>query len=175
MVTRSSLRIFCLSTETTCRGTLLSLEKFPDRKISIKRGEGMPFTFSRRNSHTTGTIRKGTFPCFRKFLVTEKLMDKRREWHDFLSMFFFSQDRNFLLGNPSLFRKNQISKKIMFERGGGACHNFPSKFFSNCRKTFVEEHFCVSEKFRYWKLLWRREGKSMIFCPFFFSGYRTFS
>ena len=41
--------------------------------------------------------------------------------------------------------------------GGREYYNFPSKLFClTVPKHFVEEHFCVSESFRYRKILWMR-------------------
>ena len=66
-------------------------ENFWYRKILwIRRGREGVSQFSIENllSHSTGKLRKRTLLCFRKFLVSKKVMDKkggRRECHNFPS------------------------------------------------------------------------------------------
>ena len=41
----------------------------------------------------------------------------------------------------------------------GASHNFLSEFFSQCTKTFAEEHFFDSEAFPFRNSLWKEEKR----------------
>ena len=55
-------------------------------------------------SHSTKKNLKGTLQCFRNFLVSKKLMDKRWvEYHDFPSEIFWSPGRKKSYRNPSVF------------------------------------------------------------------------
>ena len=57
------------------------------------------------------------------------------------------------------FRKFLVAKKFMDQRGGGKYQDCPSKFFCLAvPKTFVGEHFGVSENFGQRKILCIRKG-----------------
>ena len=66
------------------------------------------------------------------------------------------------------FTKFLVSKKFMDQEGGGGVveyYDFPSKLFClTVPKYFLEEPFCVSERFRYRKILWIR-GEYQDFLP----------
>ena len=67
-------------------------------------------------SQSTGKHSEGTFPCFTKLLVSEKIMDKRGRTegvsHDNLSNFFVSQYRKISCGNLSVFYKISGLEKL---------------------------------------------------------------
>ena len=74
---------------------------------------------------------------------------------------FVSQYRNFCRGTL-LCSRNFWYRKTLGIRGTGGVReydDFPSKIrFPKVPKKFVGEHFCVSEKIRYRKILWIRGG-----------------
>ena len=120
MVTRSSLMIVFVSVLKHFVGKPSVFQKsYRIEKLRGKQGRGCQSRFSVEIavSHCTETIRRRTIPYFRKFPIPEKFMDKRGGLLDFLSMNFFSQDRNYLLGNPSLFRKESDIEKNYVREG----------------------------------------------------------
>ena len=72
-------------------------------------------------SHSTEKLRRGTFLCFTKFLVSEKTMDKRggrKEYHDILSIFLSDSTEKLRRGTFLFFKKFLVSKNFMDERLG---------------------------------------------------------
>ena len=75
-------------------------------------------------------------------------------------------------GKYSVFQKiSGREKYFMDKRGGGAYHDFPSKFLSHRTETksFVKEPFCFPEIFWYRKNLWIRGGISRLSVEIFMS------
>ena len=96
-------------------------------------------------------------PLFGKISGNEKFYGQTGGYDDFSVQFFLSQYRFFFRRGTLLrFRRILVSENFMDKRAGGReYHNFPLKLF--CLTVhFVEEHFCVSESFRYRKILWIR-------------------
>ena len=98
--------------------------------------------------HSTEKIRRGTLLCFRKFLEWKKVTIRERE-----------RERERERASERERGASRLSSKI-------SCLTVPNYF--------VEETFCVSEKFWYRKILWIRGGgggreyhdfPSKLFCP----------
>ena len=104
-------------------------------------------------SHGTEQLRRGNL-CFRKFLVSKNVTDKReRGHHDFPSKHCcLTVPKNF--AGETCVSENFWYRKMLRIRERGGHHDFPSK--SCCLtipKNFVGEA-CVSERFWYRKILW---------------------
>ena len=111
---------FCLSTEIFRRGTFKCVTNFGYRNFfGIRKGgmEAGSITIFCQNflSHIDEKFRRGTLLCFREFLVSKNVRDKRRGgYHDLPSkLFFLAVPKNFV-GEPfsALFRKTSGSEKI---------------------------------------------------------------
>ena len=101
--------------------------------------------------------RKISLLCLGKFPGTKSFTDKQEGMTIFPYNFFcLSTDFFFRRGTLLRFRRILVSENFMDKRAGGReYYNFPLKLF--CLTVhFVEEHFCVSESFRYRKILWIR-------------------
>ena len=83
---------------------------------SVMHKRGMPrFSVENFSSHSTGKLRRGTILCFRNFLVSKKLMDKRGgDCQDFLSEILCRTVPKFFIAEPFCagFQKNSGSDKI---------------------------------------------------------------
>ena len=76
----------------------------------------------------------------------------------FRSKFFVSEYRKISLGNTSGYQKISGIEKIYASVGGGYHVSSSKNFCLTVPKNFVGEHFGVSEKFGYRKILCIREG-----------------
>ena len=107
-------------------------------------------------SHSTEKLRRGNL-CFRKFLVSKNVKDKReRGHHDFPSkLCCLTVPKNFV-GETCVSESFWYRKMLrIIERGGH--HDFPTKIcFPTVPSNFVGET-CVSENFWYRKMLRIRE------------------
>ena len=92
--------------------------------------------------------------CFRKFLVSKNVRDKRGGgYHDFPSKLFFLTVPEHFIDEPFCVSESLGNRKILCLRG--LCHDFLSKIFCLAvPKNFVGEPFCAvfqkisgSEKF----------------------------
>ena len=101
---------------------------------------GMPrFSVENFSSHSTGKLRRGTILCFRNFLVSNKLMDKRGGTVKiFYRKFFVAQCRKTCKRNQSVlcFRSFPVAKKFMDKWGKGGSFTFFCRRFSvsHCQK-----------------------------------------
>ena len=94
--------------------------------------------------------------CFRKLLVANKIMDKRRDLSRFsVESFLCNNVQNFSQGNLFVLCSRKIpktpaAKKNMDKRGGEGYHGFPSKVFcTTTPKTLAGEPLCcVPESIR---------------------------
>ena len=104
--------------------------------------------------------------CGQPFNVSEKLGYRKISCTYGVSQFsvenfFVSQCRKLLRAFLQCFRKFEVSKKFMHNRG---YHNFPSKFFCvTVPKKFVRESYCFWENFWFQKVLWMKKRVSR-FC-----------
>ena len=77
LVSRLSVKIFFLSTESFRRGTLLCLRQFQVSKIFMFKREISRFSIENFLSHSTNKLRNGTRLSFTKILVSRNFMNKR--------------------------------------------------------------------------------------------------
>ena len=114
--------------------------------------------------HGTKTYRKGTLRCFRKFLVSKSIMDKRGgDYRDFPSKICCFTYQKIRRGALLCFRNLLVSKKFMDRRG--EYHDLPSKACClKVPKKFLDEPFCVSEKFCNGMLSKIRKGAVITTC-----------
>ena len=121
--------------------------------------------------------KNGTLPKQSSVLRGEKFVSFQRksEWKSFLDQGgiitilrrrkLSHSAEKFCRRTLRCFRELRVSKSFM-HKGGREYHNFPLKIFCLAvPKKFVEEPFCVSEKFWYRKILFieRRGGSITIF------------
>ena len=107
-------------------------------------------------SHSAEEFRKGILLSLRKFLVSKSFMDEKGGITFFRREFLVSECRKISWATLQCFRKFLVSKKFMHNRW---YHVFPWNFFSlTVPEKFDGEHFGVSEKFVYRKILCIRRG-----------------
>ena len=145
--------------------TFCASENFWYRKVLWIRGgrEGVS-RFSVENvwSHGAEKVYWVTSECFRKFLGSKSLMDKRgREggrYHDFLSESFCFTVPKKILGEPFGVSENFRHRNILCLRGG--YHDGLSETVClTVPKNFVGEPFSSSEKFCYRNFSYIRGGQ----------------
>ena len=138
------------------------------------------FSLQKFSFHSVEKFRQRTLLCFRKFLLSKNVRDKRGGgYHDFPS-------KTFCLTVPKIFVGETFS--VSFISGIEKIYAYEGKITIfqlkicclTAPKNFVGEPFCVSQNFWYRKNLWirgrgeegeeeREEGGSiMIFCQKFF-------
>ena len=162
-----SSKMFCLAVpknfvgEPFCVSLISGVEKFYAYEGSSR--------FSTENclSHRTEKLRRGTFLCFTKFLVSKNFMDRRgreeggREYQVSMSKFYCVTVPKILVGEQ--FRASIISGIEKFYA------------YEWNITIFLGERSCVSQTFWYRKKLWirgggrKREGVSRIFVNSFWS------
>ena len=108
-------------------------------------------------SHSAEKLRRGTLLCFRKFLVSKNVGDKRGGgYHDFPSKLFCLTVSKYFEDEPFCVSEKFCYRKKLGIRGGGY-HDVPSNLFClTVSKHFVEEtfrNFRVSKNFmpKRWK------------------------
>ena len=116
-------------------------------------------------SHSAKKFRRGTLLCFRKFLVSKNVRDKRGgRYHDLPSKVFRLTVPNHLVEELFCVSESFGYRKILCLRG--EYHDFRKKICClTLPKNFVAEPFCVSQNFWYRKNLWirgRGEGVSRL-------------
>ena len=115
-------------------------------------------------SHRTENLRRGTFLCFTKSLVSAKFMDKRGgggrlEYHDILSKIFcLTVPKNFvgelLCVSQSFWYRNNLC--IRRGRTEGVSRYSVKFFCLSVPKNLVGEFFYFLQNFSYRKTLWIR-------------------
>ena len=91
---------------------------------------------------------RGTLLCFRKFLVSKNVSDKKRGCHNFLSNLFCLTVPKKFLEEPFSVSENFEYRKTLCIEGG--YQDFLSEIFClTVPKNFVGEPFLTSEKFWY--------------------------
>ena len=121
-----------------------------------ERGGASRLSLENLFSHRTEQLRRGNL-CFRKFLVSKNVKDKRERGvhHDFLSKFCRLTVQKIFVRETCVSESFWYQKMLrIIERGGH--HDFPTKICLTIPKNFVGET-CVSEKFWYRKMLRIRE------------------
>ena len=131
-------------------------------------------------SHSADKIRSRTLLCFERILVSKIFKQRRGKLHDFVEIFFISQDRKTSPGNHSVFQKISGREKIfMDKRGVEEVSRFSvEKFLSHCTKIFHWRALWCFRKFFYRKfsciggfcrkfLSQRTETKSFVKEPLF--------
>ena len=114
------------------------------------------FSFENFLSHSAEKFRGGTLQCFRKFQVSENFMHKKGISLFSVENFLSLTVPNKLVWEPfsvSEIRKFRVSKKFMYQRGGGGITFFRREFLSYstekvCRGTLLSSRkFGVSRNF----------------------------
>ena len=111
--------------------------------------------FSKGNllSHSTEKFRGGTFLCFKKFLLSKNIMDKRvgggKEYHVNLSLFMSHSTKKFRRRTFPFHTIFLVSKYFMDKRwgvkeGGVSRCSFKNFLSSQSTEKLRREHFCVS-------------------------------
>ena len=106
------------------------------------------FSVEKSLFHSAEKLPGGTHECFRIFRLSISLMHEKGVSLFSVELFFVSQCQKNSWGNPSVFQKNLVSKKVMHRRGIMVLSYF---FVSQRQKKFMWEHFCVSKNFWYRK------------------------
>ena len=123
-------------------------------------------------SHSADRIRRRTFLCFERILVSKIFKQRRGEASRFCRKIFYLTGPKKLRQKTILcFRKFLVGKNILWIRGGGGITIFRRSFCLTVPKYFIGEHFGVSENFFYRKFSCIRGGASW-FCRNFLS-HRT--
>ena len=136
-----------------------------DFYILCKRGDITNFV-QNFLSHCTEKLRRRTFLCFKKFLVSKNFMHRRRvSWSS--RKFFVSQDRKTSYGVPSVFQKLSSTEKNLWIRDGGITFFSVENFLSQCAKKFRGEPFDFSENFGNLKILCIRRRYHYFLFKFF--------
>ena len=152
-------KICCLTVPSNFVGETCVSENFWYRKMLRirERGGASRLSVEILLSHSTEKLRRGNL-CFRKFLVSKNVKDKReRRHHDFPSkLCCLTVPKNFV-GETRL-SENFWYRKMLRIRERVGHHDFPSTISRlTIPKNFVGET-CVSESFWYRKILWMRRG-----------------
>ena len=96
-------------------------------------------------SHRVDKIRRRTYLCFARTLVSSKGGGKL---HGFVKKFFISEDRkNFAWEPLCVSEKFGLGKNFMDKGGGGITISRRKVFVSYIPKYFIGEHFGFSGKF----------------------------
>ena len=156
-------KLCCLTVPKNFVGETCVSENFWYRKMlrireREREREGGASRLSLENllSHRTEQLRRGNL-CFRKFLVSENVKDKReRGHHDFPSKHCCLTVPKIFVGETCVSESFWYRKMLGIRERGGH-HDFPSKICClTIPKNFVWVT-CVSEKFWYRKMLRMRE------------------
>ena len=104
------------------------------------------------------TFRRGSFLCFRKFLISKNVRDKREGgYHDFLSKLFCLTVPNHLVEKPFCVSASFGYGKILCLRG--EYHDFlPKICCTTVLKNFVREPLCFT-KLLEWKNFMNKRGE----------------
>ena len=150
-------------TEQLRRGNLCSRKFLVSKNDKDKRERGASrLSIENFSSHNAEKFRRGTLLCYRKFLVSKNVKEKRKRERGAsrlsLENLFSHRTEQLRRGNLC-FRKVLVSKNVKDkrERRGGGNRDFLPKFCClTVQKIFVGET-CVSESFWYRKMLRIRE------------------
>ena len=121
----SAEKMLSHNTERFRRGTLLSFKKFlVSKNFMDKRYHDYVRNFL---SQSAKKINKGTLQCSRKFRVSKNFMDKKGGGSITISskMFCLTVPKNFV-GEPSSVSEKVWYRKILWIKGNGGYHDFPS-------------------------------------------------
>ena len=147
-----SFKIFCLTVSRTFVGEQFGVsETFGSRKFSCIGGGRHHGFVENFLAQRTEKLRKGSLLCFRSFLVSRKIMDKRWGVSQFsFGNFSSHMTKSFVRGSFCVSESFRYGKKIMDKRWGGGVYHSAKKFRG--------EPFNVSENFGYRKILCMRRG-----------------
>ena len=117
-------------------------------------------SFEKFLSHSADRLRRRTFLCFERILVSNFFKQRKKEASRFCRIFFcLTRAKKLRLGTILRFRKFLLGKKYLWMRGGGMVSRFSvEKLLSHSteRTSFVKETFCFPESFGYRKNLCAR-------------------
>ena len=143
-------KICCLTVPSNFVGETCVSENFWYRKMLRirERGGASRLSVEIFLSHSTENLRRGNL-CFRKFLVSKNVKDKReRRHHDFPSkLCCLTVPKNFV-GETCVSERFWYRKILWMRRGVREYRDFQMEIFCLTEpKSFVEEPFCVAENF----------------------------
>ena len=127
-------------------------------------------------SHSADKIRRRTLLCFKRILVSKIFKQRRGEASRFCRKFFYlTGPKKLRQGTILCFRKFLVEKNILWIRGGGGYHDFPSKFLSHCTEIFHWRTLWCFRKTLLPKIFMHRRGGASWFCRnfLFFLSHRT--
>ena len=170
-MSRFSVKSFLFHiTKTFRRGTIQCFMIFGYQKNLCLRGDFHDFLQKKLFSHSTEKLRRGTFVCSIKSLVTKIFMDKRWGMKEggvsrkFVEKFLSQSTEKIRKATFQCSTKGLVSKKFMVRSGGGGggkYHDYLSCFCClTVPKNFVGELFCVSQSFWYRNSLCIRGGRT---------------
>ena len=88
-------------------------------------------------SHSTESVGRGNFLCFRKFRVSKNIMPMKRISRFSIENLLSQSTESFRRGTFLCFRKFRVSKRLMDKRGGcreGVSHLSAKSFLSHSSK-----------------------------------------
>ena len=102
-------------------------------------------------SHSADKIRRRTFLCFERILVSKSFKQRRGKLYGFVEIFFYLTGPKKLRQGTIVFQKISGREKYFMDKRGGITI-FRRSFCLTVPKNFIGEHFGISEKFFYRKL-----------------------